>query len=256
MYGGYGRQSFDRHGDADGYETVEVWECHPLCPVRMLGEQSGETTGKNYNEPTRAEINIQGPQWGTMQGERGARGYDDEGTATRYFFQADWTLDIAETLLFDSGVRCVPKVTNRAEREAGLSGMPLKMRNRVNPGGLEHEARWAPVERYNDHPTLKPIKLTKWLATLLLPPEAYAPRRLLIPFAGVASEGIGALLAGWDEIVMVEMLPEYCEIGDMRMTWWEKQMRWGLRDVDAALATWAPPGEESEGEAVQLELFA
>lgn len=214
--GGYGRHAFDRHGDEDGYEIVEAWECHAQCPVRLL--------------------------------------YDDEGAAARYFYQADWTLDVAENLLVDSGVRYVPKVTNQAEREAGLSGMPLKTRNRVNPGGLEHEPRWAPVERYNDHPTLKPIKLTKWLATLLLPPAAYAPRRLLIPFAGVASEGIGALLAGWDEIVMVEMLPEYCKIGEMRMTWWEKQMRWGLRDVDAALATWSPPDEVPEG-AVQLELF-
>ena len=56
----------------------------------------------------------------------------------------------------------------------------------------------------NDHPTIKPIELNRWLASLLLPPNSVKPRRLLVPFSGVASEMIGALLAGWDEVVGVE----------------------------------------------------
>lgn len=31
----------NRFEDADGYETIEKWECHPECPVRLLDEQSG-----------------------------------------------------------------------------------------------------------------------------------------------------------------------------------------------------------------------
>ena len=51
---------------------------------------------------------------------------------------------------------------------------------------------------------------------------------MLIPFAGVMSEGIGAMLAGWDEITAIEMMPEYAEIGNKRMEFWEKYRNSGL----------------------------
>jgi len=72
----------------------------------------------------------------------------------------------------------------------------------------------------NFHPTLKPLKLTRYLATLLLPPAEYAPRRILIPFAGTFSEGIGAMLAGWEEVTGIEMEGEYCQLGRLRAQWW------------------------------------
>jgi site-specific DNA-methyltransferase (adenine-specific) len=55
-----------------------------------------------------------------------------------------------------------------------------------------------------DHPTMKPIDLTRYLAKLILPPQRETPRRLLVPFAGVGSEMIGGILAGWDEVVGIE----------------------------------------------------
>jgi len=69
---------------------------------------------------------------------------------------------------------------------------------------------------------LKPLKLTEYLATLLIPPDAYKPRRILVPFAGAASEMIGALQAGWDEIVGIEQDAGYCEIGRARLAHYEK----------------------------------
>ena len=64
-----------------------------------------------------------------------------------------------------------------------------------------------------------PIALTRWLASLLLPPAEYAPRRILVPFAGVASEAIGAALAGWEEVVGVDLSPEYVAQGAARARW-------------------------------------
>jgi site-specific DNA-methyltransferase (adenine-specific) len=77
----------------------------------------------------------------------------------------------------------------------------------------------------NSHPTVKPIKLTQWLATLLLPPAAYAPRRLLVPFCGSGSEGIGALLAGWEEIVMIDSDQSYVDIARTRVAYWQERRR-------------------------------
>lgn len=85
---------------------------------------------------------------------------------------------------------------SRAEREAGVGANP--------------------------HPTVKPIALTTYLATLLLPPERVdgAPRRILTPFSGVGSEVIGALRAGWDEAVGIELDTGYAEIARARVAHW------------------------------------
>lgn len=65
---------------------------------------------------------------------------------------------------------------------------------------------------------MKPVALTEYLAKLILPPRAIGrPRRLLVPFCGVASEMIGALRAGWDEIVGIELSPAYAAIARLRL---------------------------------------
>lgn len=74
----------------------------------------------------------------------------------------------------------------------------------------------------NHHPTVKPIALTRWLATLLLPPPIDRPRRILVLYCGSGSEMIGAMRAGWDEIVGVEREADYCEIARARLARWSE----------------------------------
>ena len=76
----------------------------------------------------------------------------------------------------------------------------------------------------NDHPTLKPLKLTEYLAKMLLPPPHVdgSPRKLLIPFSGSGSEMIGGILAGWDDITGVELMPEYRKIATHRLKYWSE----------------------------------
>jgi site-specific DNA-methyltransferase (adenine-specific) len=61
------------------------------------------------------------------------------------------------------------------------------------------------------HPCMKPIKLCQQIATLLLPPPRRdgRPRRILVPYSGSGSEMIGALQAGWDQVVGVELDPAW-----------------------------------------------
>lgn len=82
--------------------------------------------------------------------------------------------------------------------------------------------RCAGLKSRSLHPTMKPIQLTAYLTGLLLPAPLPIPRRLLVPFAGVGSEMIGAYLAGWDEIVGVELTPEYIPIAESRLKWWSQ----------------------------------
>ena len=77
--------------------------------------------------------------------------------------------------------------------------------------------------RKNTHPTLKPLDLCRYLATLLLPPPRDTDRRILVPFSGSGSEMIGAHLAGWEHVVGIELEPEYCEIAEARLQHWTRQ---------------------------------
>jgi site-specific DNA-methyltransferase (adenine-specific) len=139
----------------------------------------------------------------------------DSGGASRYFFRVAEQLDAADP------VRYCAKAS-RAERDAGLEGMPVKMVHRAGHGNNEPDPKTqAFITRCrNVHPTVKPLALTRYLATLLLPPPEYAPRRILVPFAGVASECIGAMQAGWEGVVGIEREADYCEIGRKRLDYY------------------------------------
>lgn len=71
----------------------------------------------------------------------------------------------------------------------------------------------------NLHPTMKPIRLALYIATLLLPPTH--PSRIVVPFSGVGSEMIGCVGAGWDEVVGIEQESMYAEISQVRLHYWD-----------------------------------
>jgi len=102
------------------------------------------------------------------------------------------------------------KVSTR-EREAGMQAAPMQTLDSVN-----HDPS-VPHQAHNNHPTLKPISLTTYLATLLLPPKRDTPRRILVPYSGAGSEMVGAIQAGWDEVVGIELSPEYVTIAERRI---------------------------------------
>lgn len=104
--------------------------------------------------------------------------------------------------------------------------------------------------RRNTHPTIKPLSLCRYLATLLLPPAAYGPRRLLIPFAGAGSEVIGADLAGWEDVTGIELEADHVAIANARRAYWQ-QRKWELLDPARKLTVKAAP-EAPKG---QLDMF-
>lgn len=68
----------------------------------------------------------------------------------------------------------------------------------------------------NDHPTVKPIALMKYLATMLRPPKPNG--RVLVPFCGSGSEMTGCLLAGWSEVVGIELDPRMADVARWRIS--------------------------------------
>ena len=170
-----------------GGETIEEWECTEDCPVRLFNEQAGSHKGTRCEKQSDCAEN---GKWGTLQGRRGARGYNDDGGASRYFFCADWSAEILENLENANSV-FYASTSSRNERDAGLDGM--KANGRITPmagrgqPGLKckkcghwknsgspcickepefEQSKFESPATLNPHPTVKPLSLTKYLSTM------------------------------------------------------------------------------------------
>ena len=146
-------------------------------------------------------------------GDGAVGGYTDSGSASRFFYTAK---------------------ASKSERNAGLEGFeavnvlgyefdpdnPYKS-GKMNNSNI-HQLTIArtgkpPQPQKNHHPTVKPLSLTKYLATLIKPPTG---GRLLVPFSGSGSEMIGALQSGWEYVEGVELTEEYIPIAEARIKYW------------------------------------
>jgi site-specific DNA-methyltransferase (adenine-specific) len=175
-------------------------EHEPGCPARMLDEQSGITCSRRHSTKRSATTEISGQQYcGGYSGQNDVTiGFGDLGGASRFFFCAK---------------------SSTFEREAGLIGhLPCATCGGLDTAHHLNDKGDQVLCRRNDHPTQKPLKLCEYLARLLLPPKRDTPRRILVPFAGAGSEMIGALKAGWDEVIGIEIDHHYCQIAEARLS--------------------------------------
>lgn len=130
--------------------------------------------------------------------------YGDSGSAARFFYTAK---------------------ASKSERNAGLDGFEGQITNDGRKTDIDNAFQRGITERKNHHPTVKPLALTKYLATLIKPPKG---GRLLVPFSGSGSEMIGALQAGWEYVEGVELTKEYIPIAESRIKYWlEKEDKQG-----------------------------
>lgn len=185
--------------------------------AKRLDAQSGKrsVTGKRSIKSKGAKV--RGTAFGP-DNHQSTEYAGESGMASRFYFQADWNLEHADPVLYMAK-------SSRRERDAGLGDMPLQDSafNTIGFDETKRDRQPRNIQQRNPHPTVKPIALVRWLATLLLPPVEYAPRRLLVPFSGVASEMIGAALAGWECVVGIEGEAEYVPLGRARLAHWLKQ---------------------------------
>ena len=204
----------DYEGEEVGGESV-VWECAEGCPARELDRQSGHLKSGLMTPEHNAK------NWGWHKGDRERPTlqdtYGDSGGASRFFFNADY---VYEKLEQEAAFKYMAK-TGNVEREKGLiHHIPCAKCGELHSTHHKNDKGEDEPCRRNAHPTIKTIALIKHLATLLLPPDEYAPRRIFVPFAGTGSEMIGAFQAGWECIVGVEFLRAYIDIAKARLDYW------------------------------------
>ena len=192
------------HGDPDGTETVDAWECVEGCPVRELDAQSGESTSSD-----RPRFNSARPVTPSKDAEAAhvTGGFSDTGTASRFFPQFP-----ADPAVF--GYHAKP---SRAERDAGVSldARPADAYAAHRHRRMEGEPErfdGAPVGRSaNTHPTVKSIALMRWLVRLV----SQRGQVILDTFAGSGTTGVAALAEG-RRVILIEREPRYAEIARQR----------------------------------------
>lgn len=210
--GGYqspGRvQPMNGYADADGLETVADWRCQDGCPVKLMGEQSGERpvsgAAQQGHVTNPGRCSTRNPTSWDMPDYPTAL-HNDTGTAARFFPQFE--PDPPPFVYF-------PKASRR-DRNSGLSAdIPARAVERSGAQGQgplpQQTPRVLRVER-NTHPTAKNTALMRWLIRLITPPGGL----VLDCFAGSGSTVVAALTEGC-RAIGVEREAEYVEIARAR----------------------------------------
>lgn len=206
-YGQFNHQSLTTHRNETGMETVEDWICDPSCPILHLDQQSGERkSGGGIKAKAGSTI-------GFLRGEKNYHFRHDsepcepsEGTASRYFTQ----LHPLDEL--DIPFRYTPKAA-REERNAGLYAFPYVPSGTYGEfagDGRGRQTEHSPEK--NNHPTVKPISLMRWLVRLITPPHGI----VLDCFAGSGSTLVACVKEGF-RFVGIEQDRAYCEIARARV---------------------------------------
>lgn len=116
------------------------------------------------------------------------------------------------------------------------------------------------TERYNIHPTIKPLSLCEWFARLLAPPDHYAQagRRMLVPFSGSGSEMAGVIISGkWEFVQGVELEEKHIKIANVRLPFWQQMRdRYGDRVLEQVkLSVKGKSKSKKKTDHEQVEMF-
>jgi DNA modification methylase len=202
---GKGRAVYSHEGLGITPERTGRWPANVILDEEAgaaLDAQSGQSTST-------AAPRHNGAYQSVAKGADAARvstaGYNDSGGASRFFYCAKASRSEREAGLDDLELVAAHDIIKRAKGSAGMRS-PRAGAGRTSNG------------RRNVHLTVKPIALTRYLSRLIQP--AGVGGRILVPFSGVGSEVIGALLEGWGEVVGVERESEYVRIARARIAHW------------------------------------
>jgi len=196
------------HANADGNEIVEDWNCHPDCPIKILNDQSGFL---------RSGINCTRTKEGMFLEHGGLGGagdvqitHGDSGGASRFFYCAK-----ASKSEKNKGCGDLPEKMighNRFDKCGKCGGYILQNQTRPSACKCEEPERVHNTVKGNTHPTVKPLKLCRYLVSLITPKGG----TVIDPFAGSGSILIAAKQDGFN-FIGIDKEEEYCEIARCRL---------------------------------------
>jgi site-specific DNA-methyltransferase (adenine-specific) len=194
-----GKFEYLNEGERPKEETIEDWNCHEDCPIKILDEQSGVLKSGDMDGE------YQGFGKNGIYGKSGKTkgvSYGDKGGASRFFYVAKASQKERNKGLEDFDKKPLA-FSNQAKAELARGNTEFadetKMHNKVQ-------------FRANNHPTIKPIKLMQYLVILVTQPNGV----VLDPFMGSGTTGIACKLEGFDFVGM-EQDENYHKIAQARI---------------------------------------
>jgi DNA modification methylase len=164
-------------------------------PANVIHDGSDEVVGlfpqsNSCNTPSTAKPKSKfRPGQGNYQSQ-GTIYPGDSGSAARFFYCAK---------------------ASKQDRDEGCEGLPEYQEKRTQDGGDDTRGRPIPRNR-NNHPTVKPIALMRYLCKLVTPPNGI----ILDPFAGSGSTGKAAAKEDF-KFIMIEKDSAYIDICKRRI---------------------------------------
>ena len=147
--------------------------------------------------------------WGDGSAKKLERGgFDDAGSAARFFQQCHWTQEDLEAALFYYCAKA-----SKRDKDEGLGEEFAERAGSANlrqNGGLSKAK--TEFKLRNQHPTVKPTELMRYLCRLVTPPGGL----IVDPFAGSGSTGKAATLEGF-QFIGFELDPQYAAIANARL---------------------------------------
>ena len=135
----------------------------------------------------------------------------DSGTAARFYQQCQWAQDDLEAALFYYCAKA-----SKRDRDEGLELFETKRVGAIfdsaNTSMLTGSGNPRTTARANNHPTVKPTALMRYLARLICPTGG----TILDIFAGSGSTGKAAILEGF-QFIGFELDPQYTAIANARL---------------------------------------
>ena len=149
--------------------------------------------------------------------------YGDSGSAARFFMKCEWDggLDTDSAARFNYCAKA-----SKRDRDEGCEGLEVKSAGLY--GEFAGDGRGRQTEHQparNNHPTVKPTSLMRYLCRLITPPNGV----VLDPFMGSGSTGKAAVLEGF-RFMGLDITEEYMPIAEARVKWAEKNVGIGVEE--------------------------
>lgn len=181
----------------EGYEQSDLGR----WPANVITDGSEEVLAAFPNAPGQqgdlsghSKDRLSKGIFGDMKAARDAVARLDSGSAARFFYCAKASQD---------------------DRNEGCADLPHRVADDVHKRPrteLDDPRRHGVTPRQNNHPTVKPTELMRYLCRLVTPPGGI----VLDPFCGSGSTGKAAMLEGF-RFIGIELSAEYCQLAQRRI---------------------------------------
>jgi len=204
-WSGFGQVKNPDYEKTESSVESTIWNCAEGCPANLFPESKSPSP---YVQQSKS-VGLYGAE---KHHDRLSTHHADGGSASRFFTQTEYGDDM------DFPPIIYQAKASKADRNAGLDGMPEQRPDERTETGMGTFAEKGVAKQSNFHPTVKPTSLMRHLIRLVTPPNGV----VLDPFLGSGTTAVAAILENC-EWVGSEITPDYWEIIEARVEWAKKQ---------------------------------